>query len=75
MKPWMRLNFDERQQKEIEFCRTYLEKFAHGTDGHNLRMIVAKMAAILDDVHLALGPIVDERREIAKVMGIEVETE
>lgn len=38
----------ERELKEIVFCRLYAEKFSHGTDGHNIRLIVAKLAKLLD---------------------------
>ena len=48
LSPWMRLYFDERQIKEINFDRIYAEGFHHGTDGHNMRMIIAKMAELLD---------------------------
>lgn len=41
-------HFDERQRKEIAFCLVYADDFAHGTDGHNIRLIVAKMAKLLD---------------------------
>jgi len=40
--------FDERQLKEIEFCVLYASDFSHGTDGHNAKMIIAKMAELLD---------------------------
>lgn len=40
--------FDERQLKEIEFCRLYVRDFKHGTDGHHLRLIVAMLANLLD---------------------------
>lgn len=43
-------NFDERQQKEIEFCVLYLNQFEHGTDGHNAKVIIAKMAIMLSNV-------------------------
>lgn len=46
---WMNL-FDERQQKEINFCLVYAQSFAHGTDGHHAKMIIAKMADILNAV-------------------------
>ena len=48
LSPWMRLYFDEHQIKEINFDRIYAEAFHHGTDGHNMRMIIAKMAELLD---------------------------
>ena len=47
MKAW-ETHFDERQRKEISFCMVYADNFAHGTDGHNIRLIVAKMARLLD---------------------------
>lgn len=42
-------NFDERQMREIEFCVMYSEQFGHGTLGHDLRVVVAKMVSILDN--------------------------
>lgn len=50
---WMN-NFDERQQKEIEFSILYLNEFEHGTDGHNAKVIIAKMAGLLNKVQAAL---------------------
>lgn len=47
-------NFDERQQKEIAFCELYASDFSHGTDGHNAKLIIAKMATLLDKVQAAL---------------------
>ena len=44
---WQRF-FDERQMKEIRFDRIYAADFSHGTDGHNARLIIAKMAQLLD---------------------------
>lgn len=44
---WREL-FDDRQRKEIHFNRIYLNDFNHGTSDHNLRIIVAKMAVLLD---------------------------
>lgn len=41
-------NFDERQRKEIALCRLYAKDFAHGTVGHNEKMIIAKLAELLD---------------------------
>ena len=42
-----RSNFDDRQNKEIDFCLLYRNEFNHGTDGHILRTIIADMATIL----------------------------
>lgn len=44
-----RNNFDERQQKEIAFDEIYAAQFAHGTEGHNARLVIAKMAKLLDE--------------------------
>jgi hypothetical protein len=41
--------FDERQLKEIEFSRLYAQMYRHGTDGHNAKLIVARMAELLDE--------------------------
>lgn len=40
--------FDERQMKEIKFDQIYAADFVHGTDGHNARLIIAKMAEMLE---------------------------
>jgi hypothetical protein len=40
--------FDERELKEIVFNKEYFLKYRHGTDGHLLRMIIAKLAVIVD---------------------------
>lgn len=50
---WME-SFDERQRKEIEFARLYDEKFRHGTDGHNAKIIIAQMAVALDRIEKIL---------------------
>lgn len=48
-KEW-RKKFDERQLKEIDFCLLYAKDFRHGTEGHNGKMIIAKLAMLLDEV-------------------------
>jgi hypothetical protein len=45
-----KMEFDERQRSEIEFCRIYARDFRHGTDGHNAKMIIARMAQLLDEL-------------------------
>jgi len=40
--------FTERELQEIEFSRLYQRDFSHGTDGHNSKIIIAKMVAILE---------------------------
>lgn len=39
---------DERQQKEVLLSELYASNFAHGTNGHNQYMLIAKLARILD---------------------------
>ncbi len=41
---------DNRQRAEVEFCELYAQKFAHGTDGHNIRMLVYQLVLELDDL-------------------------
>jgi len=45
-----RNRFDERQLKEIKLDMTVYDtdEYRHGTDGHNARLIIAKMASVLD---------------------------
>lgn len=43
-----RLYFNDRQLKEIEFCRTYATDFGHGATNHNVMLIVSQMAELLD---------------------------
>ena len=40
--------FTERERNEIRFAQVYAEGFDHGTDGHNAKIIIAKMAALLN---------------------------
>ena len=48
-------NFDEREQSEIEFSQFYFDKFNHGTTGHNDKVIIAKMAKLLDAIQGDFG--------------------
>lgn len=59
-----RKHFDERQQKEIDFAFVYVRDFHHGTDGHNAKLIIAKMAEILTNQEKALNLC---RKEIAEL--------
>lgn len=45
-------NFNERQLKEISFSRMYVQHYAHGTDGHNAKMIIAKLADLMDVIEM-----------------------
>lgn len=47
MNNWLN-NFDERQQKQIEWSILYAKHFSHGDDGHNAKLIIAQMAKRLD---------------------------
>ncbi len=44
---WLRDFFDERQIQEVEFCLVYVRQFRHGTDGHNGRIVLAKLARLI----------------------------
>lgn len=66
--------FDERQQKEIKFSYIYAEQFGHGTDGHNAKMIIAKMSDLLDKLENALtSDDFDENiaENTRKILGLE----
>jgi hypothetical protein len=41
--------FSEREQKEILFSQLYAKQFVHGTDGHNAKIIIAKLAGLLNN--------------------------
>lgn len=43
--------FSEREWMEIEFCRVYAEEYDHGTDGHLIRKLVAKLADLLEEYY------------------------
>ena len=40
--------FTKRELKEIGFAVLYAQDFNHGTDGHNAKIIIAKMVKILE---------------------------
>jgi len=40
--------FTEKEWMEIEFNRLYVEEYGHGTSGHLIRTIVAKLADLLE---------------------------
>jgi hypothetical protein len=48
MKKAWETHLNERELKEVNFCREYAKNFAHGTDGHSRLMLIAKMAELLD---------------------------
>lgn len=43
-------SFNERQVAEINFSKDYAKNWNHGTDGHNAKLIIAKMATLLDQI-------------------------
>lgn len=45
---WQTALLTERERNEVEFNSLYAKKFAHGTDGHNARLIIAKLSGFLD---------------------------
>lgn len=45
---WMDIILDERQQSEVHFNKIYTDKFNHGTDGHNPRILIAILAKAID---------------------------
>lgn len=47
MRKWTGL-FDARQIDEICLSMQYYNDYGHGTDGHNAKSVIAKMALILD---------------------------
>ncbi len=52
--PWAKKHFDDRQIKEMEFCAMYAAEFSHGTDGHNVKIIVSKLVSLLTCIHFEL---------------------
>lgn len=50
----------DRELKEIEFAMMYASRFNHGTDGHNAKIIIAKLYRMLTEgivpVYLAHKP-------------------
>lgn len=48
-------SLDDRQQKEVEFARVYVQHYAHGTDGHNRLVLINRLAILLDSVTADLG--------------------
>jgi len=46
---------DDRQRKEVEFAIIYARDFSHGTDGHNAKLIIAKLAGLLDHAYAGEG--------------------
>lgn len=47
--------FDDRQLNEILLSQIYASDFSHGTDGHNAKLIIAKMAQLLSAAEESLN--------------------
>lgn len=45
---WRTALLNDRQQKELAFSELYVRDFNHGATGHNLYVIVARLAELLD---------------------------
>ena len=67
--------FTDREIKEIDFARIYTDNFNHGTDGHNSKMVISKMANLLNAIHSTLiNPALsdtDKTNKIKEMMGLE----
>jgi len=56
-----RSDFTPEQLKEIDFCRTYAQDFGHSPNRYAEKLIIAKMAAILDNVAAFESPLDDTK--------------
>ncbi len=65
---WMK-NFTDRDIKEIDFSIIYADNFNHGTNGHNEKIIIAKMANMLNGIHFAIGGPFPDIDKIKEIMG------
>ncbi|MBK8200236.1 MAG: hypothetical protein IPK75_17965 [Acidobacteria bacterium] len=45
---WRTTFLNDRQQKELAFSELYVRDFNHGATGHNLYVIIARLAELLD---------------------------
>lgn len=45
---------DDRQKSEVLFAVTYSLEFKHGTDGHHRLLLIAEMAAQLNQAEAAI---------------------
>ena len=45
---WRTALLNDRQQKEVAFSELYVREFNHGATGHNLYVIIARLAELLD---------------------------
>lgn len=47
---------DAREQAEVAFNIEYIKKFNHGTSGHLLRILIAKLALRIEQLELQQTP-------------------
>lgn len=40
---------DARQRQQVAFSQVYASEFAHGADGHNNMLIIARLSSLLDE--------------------------
>jgi hypothetical protein len=66
--PWVK-HFSDRQVKEIELSVLYKDKFNHGTDGHNAKIIIAQMVEMLRDIHYAVGGPFPDVKKVKEIIG------
>ena len=58
---WMMKHFDDRQRKQILWAQMYdQDAFRHGDNGHNDKLIIAKMSKIIDDLEAKLAETANE---------------
>lgn len=62
---------DDRQQKELDFARTYAQSYHHGTDGHSRLMLIARLAELLDRQAARPPASLDDLVESARQAGAE----
>ena len=46
--------YDDRQKKQIEWCRLYADKFDHGDIGHNDKLLISALSRQLEIVEEAM---------------------
>ena len=60
---WREVFLDERERQEVAFCETYVRDYGHGTAGHLERVIIAKLADVLDQVQTRVNVQIAVTRE------------
>jgi hypothetical protein len=51
---------DERQRKEVAFACVYRDHYAHGTDGHNRLLLIAKLFDLLCQLSPVSGKVAEK---------------